>query len=375
MIGEIGTEVDFFSPAQERVFRAAARAQQQTGVAISTHCQRTGRLGPEQVAILLEEGVAPDRIVIGHHGDKRHVEHELGLLEQGVYVQIDHVGFRELQPDEQRARNVKAIIDAGFGDRRAHLAGRVLPAAPRVVRWVRLWPPAAPLRADAARGRRDARTRSTRSWSLIRPGSWRSGPSAWVARAAGAPLSFTMRNGRSHIDQETRHMRLALFQMGQETDTFNPSPTTLEDFERFGIYEGQEILDNLRGNGTVGGFINAIEASGADIEIVPLSRGWAGAGGRITTEALALLRGSPAADLQSAGSIDGLAMHLHGACSAEGVDDVEGRLLAICREVLGHDVPIVLTIDHHANVTQAMVDLCDAIVGYRTQPHDPLRDR
>lgn len=117
VIGEIGTEVDFLGPAQERVFRAAARAQRETGVAISTHCQRTGRLGPEQVAILFEEGVAPDRIVIGHHGDKRHVEHELGLLEQGVYVQIDHVGFRDLQPDEQRARNVKAIIDAGYGER------------------------------------------------------------------------------------------------------------------------------------------------------------------------------------------------------------------------------------------------------------------
>jgi predicted metal-dependent phosphotriesterase family hydrolase len=117
VIGEIGTEVDFLGPAQERVFRAAARAQRQTGVAISTHCQRTGRLGPEQIEILLDEGVAPDRIVIGHHGDKRHVDHELGLLEHGVYVQIDHVGFRDLQPDEQRARNVKAIIDAGFGDR------------------------------------------------------------------------------------------------------------------------------------------------------------------------------------------------------------------------------------------------------------------
>jgi phosphotriesterase-related protein len=117
IIGEIGTDIDFLTPAQERVFRAAARAQLQTGVAISTHCQRTGRLGQDQVRILLEEGVAPDRIIIGHHGDKRHVDHELGLLEHGVYVQIDHVGFRDLQPDEQRARNVKAIIDAGYGDR------------------------------------------------------------------------------------------------------------------------------------------------------------------------------------------------------------------------------------------------------------------
>ena len=59
VIGEIGTEVEFLGPAQERVFRAAARAQRETGVAISTHCQRTGRLGPEQVEILFEEGVRP----------------------------------------------------------------------------------------------------------------------------------------------------------------------------------------------------------------------------------------------------------------------------------------------------------------------------
>jgi phosphotriesterase-related protein len=117
VIGEIGTDMEYITPAQERVFRASARAQRQTGVAITTHCQRTGRLGMEQVTILLDEGVPPDRIVIGHHGDKRHVTSELELLERGVYVQIDHVGFNELQPDHQRARNVKAIIDAGFGER------------------------------------------------------------------------------------------------------------------------------------------------------------------------------------------------------------------------------------------------------------------
>ena len=182
-----------------------------------------------------------------------------------------------------------------------------------------------------------------------------------------------MRNDRSDGDNVSEeHMRLGLFQMGQETDTFNPSPTTFEDFEGFGIYQGQEILEKLRGNGTVGGFIDVVEAAGRDIEIVPLTRGWAGAGGRITTDALRFFEDRLRKDLESAGAIDGLAMHLHGACSAEGVDDVEGRLLAICRDVLGAGVPIVLTIDHHANVTGAMVELCDAIVGYRTQPHDPF---
>ena len=167
-------------------------------------------------------------------------------------------------------------------------------------------------------------------------------------------------------------MRLALFQMGQETDTFNPSPTTMRDFASFGLYRGQEVFDRQRGNGTVGGFLIAVDAAGRDIETVPLSRGWAGAGGRITTEALEFFEQRLRDDLVGAGPIDGLALHLHGACSADEVDDVEGRLQAIARDVVGPSVPIVVTLDHHANVTQEMIDHCDALIGFRTQPHDPL---
>ena len=65
-------------------------------------------------------------------------------------------------------------------------------------------------------------------------------------------------------------------------------------------------------------------------------------------------------------------MQLHGACSADGEDDVEGAQLAVCREVVGDSVPIVLSHDHHANVTSRMVELSTAVVGHRTQPHDPF---
>ncbi len=167
-------------------------------------------------------------------------------------------------------------------------------------------------------------------------------------------------------------MRLALFQFGQEADTFNPSPTTMDRFEGYGLYEGQEFLDKMVGSGTVGGFQAAVEASGTAIEVVPLSRGWAGAGGRITAEALHFFEDRLRRNLAAAGQIDGLAMHLHGACSADGLDDVEGQLLAIARELLGPDVPVVLTLDHHANITQRKIDNCHLLVGFRTQPHDPF---
>ena len=57
--------------------------------------------------------------------------------------------------------------------------------------------------------------------------------------------------------------------------------------------------------------------------------------------------------LKAAGRLDGLHLQLHGACAAEGLDDVEGEQAELCREILGPDVPILLGLDHHANVTRA----------------------
>ena len=167
-------------------------------------------------------------------------------------------------------------------------------------------------------------------------------------------------------------MRLALIHVGQETNDFNPVPTTMRDFESFGIYESEAIFARLGKVGQTGGYLAAVAASGRTVETIPIIRGWATAGGRITTECVKFFEEKIRAGLKAAGRIDGLALQLHGACAAEGIDDVEGAQLALCRAILGPDVPIVLSLDHHANVTQKMVELSTAIVGHRTQPHDPF---
>ncbi|MBU3737350.1 MAG: M81 family metallopeptidase [Rhodoferax sp.] len=167
-------------------------------------------------------------------------------------------------------------------------------------------------------------------------------------------------------------MRLALIHIGQETNDFNPVPTTLRDYESFGVVEGPEILTAFRGMGQVGGHLKAAEDAGPGIETVPVIRAWATAGGRIDRAAYRYFQDKIRTGLAQAGTVDGLALQLHGACAAEGVDDVEGDQVALCREILGPDVPIVLGLDHHANITRKMVEHCDAIVGHRTQPHDPF---
>lgn len=166
-------------------------------------------------------------------------------------------------------------------------------------------------------------------------------------------------------------MRIGLISITQETNDFNPVPTTLADFAAFGILEGEEMRRSGSAERTVGGYFDAVAASGLEIETIPIIRATAVAGGRITREAFEFFAEKIEAGLRGTGKLDGLALQLHGACAADGEDDVEGAQVAQCRRILGWGVPIVLVLDHHANITRRIVSNADAIVGYRTQPHNP----
>ncbi len=115
VIGEIGTERKFITPAQERVFRAAARACLRTGASIVTHTTHFGELALEQIALLREEGVPKERIIISHLGDRTDQNHLRLIAHQGVYLGIDNIGYRDdgYPSDEVRAKNVKMLIDEG----------------------------------------------------------------------------------------------------------------------------------------------------------------------------------------------------------------------------------------------------------------------
>ena len=75
------------------------------------------------------------------------------------------------------------------------------------------------------------------------------------------------------------------------------------------------------------------------------------------------------------GPIDGVLLHLHGAMVVDSHEDGEGELLARLRQKLGPEVPIVVTLDLHANVTQAMADNASALIAFRTYPHVDLYER
>jgi len=102
------------------VLQAAAIAHKETGVPISTHTSAQGNIGEQQLEILIEEGVDPKCIYIGHSNDNDDIDYLLGLLNKGVWLGLDrypggyHVGTPKW---ERRTEVAKQLIDAGFSHR------------------------------------------------------------------------------------------------------------------------------------------------------------------------------------------------------------------------------------------------------------------
>jgi microcystin degradation protein MlrC len=164
-------------------------------------------------------------------------------------------------------------------------------------------------------------------------------------------------------------MRIAIGQLWQETNTFNPLPTTRQDFEEFGVLRGQEVTVRMANSNELGGFIQSLRQWPERPEIVGLARLPAWPSGRATRETFLWLRDVLVEEITGAGRLDGMLLALHGALVAEDHPDVEGEVLRALRDVIGRSVPLVVTLDLHANITPLMVDHADALVLYHTAPH------
>jgi predicted metal-dependent phosphotriesterase family hydrolase len=92
IIGEIGTDKPWVSPAEERVHRAAARAARRTGLSITTHSVLSP-VGLDQLRIFEEEGLDPGRVVIGHSDSYPVLDHYLEIIRRGVSVEFDFLGM------------------------------------------------------------------------------------------------------------------------------------------------------------------------------------------------------------------------------------------------------------------------------------------
>jgi phosphotriesterase-related protein len=92
IIGEIGTDKPWLSPAEERVHRAAARASRRTGLAITPHAGQS-TVGLAQLDVFAAEGADLSRVVIGHADSNPSLDYHLAIVERGATVEFDFLGM------------------------------------------------------------------------------------------------------------------------------------------------------------------------------------------------------------------------------------------------------------------------------------------
>jgi microcystin degradation protein MlrC len=164
-------------------------------------------------------------------------------------------------------------------------------------------------------------------------------------------------------------MRIAIGQLWQETNTFNPRPTARADFERWGVSRGDDLVARMAETNELGGFIQSLRAWPEKPEIVGLVRLPAWPAGMADRECGEWLVDEMTIALRNALPVDAVLLALHGSLVAEGKPDVEGCVLEAFRSLLGPRVPLVATLDLHANITECMVRNVDALVLFHTAPH------
>lgn len=114
IIGEIGADKWFVSAREERSFRAAARAQCHTGLALTTHAARWP-VGIAQLDLLAEEGVDPRRVIIGHCDSVPLIEYHEAIARRGAFVQYDLIRGESEAQTRRTVELVVQMVRKGFG--------------------------------------------------------------------------------------------------------------------------------------------------------------------------------------------------------------------------------------------------------------------
>jgi microcystin degradation protein MlrC len=142
----------------------------------------------------------------------------------------------------------------------------------------------------------------------------------------------------------------------------------MQDFELQGIWLGADVDTQSQGmNIEVAGSLERLRTHG--FEAVPLMRAWAMSGGIFLDDELAKMKTLLKQEISAAGKLDGLILNLHGALVSESDDHTDAQISEFAREILGPNVPIVITHDLHGNPSRRIVAASDALIGFRTYPH------
>lgn len=166
--------------------------------------------------------------------------------------------------------------------------------------------------------------------------------------------------------------RVALLGAILESNRFAP-PAEKSDFKSLTWLTGEDLMDEAwsptpKLATEFAAFVRAMDATG-NWTPVPCMLAASHPAGPVRAAVIEEIIATCEDSLRATEPVDAVYICNHGAMVAEHDHDPDGLLMSRIRDVVGPEVPIIATLDLHANISQRMVDACDVIVGYRTNPH------
>ncbi|MBL7735918.1 MAG: M81 family metallopeptidase [Chitinophagaceae bacterium] len=167
--------------------------------------------------------------------------------------------------------------------------------------------------------------------------------------------------------------KIALLGIYHESNTFSEELTVIENFLRGHYLKGEAIRREYeQAHHEIGGMIEVLDKH--NIRVVPVMYAEATPGGRISSETYDILLGDMMSELENVLPVDGCMIVPHGAAVSEDFQDMDGHWLSLVREKLGKEIPIIGTLDPHANVSKLMIESTNALIAYATNPHVDQRE-
>lgn len=166
-------------------------------------------------------------------------------------------------------------------------------------------------------------------------------------------------------------MKILVAECMQEISSFNPLPS---EYENFHTGRGDELFAQRDLNTSLGGAFEVFDGR-PDVQLAPTYSARAGSAGILSSGGWKRLSSEFMAAIESAAEgVDAAYVSLHGAMGAEDEPDPEGYLLARLRQIVGPDVPIVISLDLHGILTDRMLKAINGLAIYHTYPHVDFAD-
>lgn len=171
-------------------------------------------------------------------------------------------------------------------------------------------------------------------------------------------------------------MNIMIAEFMHETNTFHTQKTELSDFAGYEYLTGRKVIPHFHHvKNEMGGFLDVLDKYADEVAVISGPAAQATPGGTVKQDVYDTFLADLKSAVGQAPKLDGVLFAMHGAMVTEQFEDGEGEMLEELRKLVGEKIPVFVTLDLHAAITEKMVKYATALFPCDYYPHTDIYDK